>query len=216
MSGLVPAEQALIDRFIGLFPPISLSILDGVVAYAPDHASRRQVPQEERESLAVIDALTGKEHAPTAMGRSRSDAVRLLGRRPGAGLRLGTVAWCGSGTWTRRATSDRCRAMPRRRRGRWPSRPTARPSPVAGDDGAIRLWDARSGQAGRVLTGHPSLVTSIAYSPDGRLLASGGYDKTVRLWDPETGDGLAILAGHQDRVLRRGVLPGRPHARLGG
>ena len=40
----------------------------------------------------------------------------------------------------------------------------------------------------------------MAFSPDGRLLASAGDDGTVRLWDPATGAGLATLTGHTDTV----------------
>ncbi|HSS26218.1 MAG TPA: TIR domain-containing protein, partial [Mycobacterium sp.] len=60
---------------------------------------------------------------------------------------------------------------------------------VAGaDQGTVRLWDADTGQPiGAPLTGHTNKVTSVAFSPDGRRLASGSWDNTVRLWDADTG-----------------------------
>ncbi len=70
---------------------------------------------------------------------------------------------------------------------------------TGGMDGIIHIWDADTGEFLRVLVGHNSYVTGLAWSPDGNTLASAGsFDGTARLWDATTGMTLRILAkGHK-------------------
>jgi WD40 repeat protein len=55
------------------------------------------------------------------------------------------------------------------------------------------LWHRCHQHCRLVLSGHTSRIVSVAYSPDGKQLASGSWDGTVRLWDPATGEELRIF-----------------------
>jgi WD40 repeat protein len=51
---------------------------------------------------------------------------------------------------------------------------------------AICLWDVATGENIHTFWGHTTDVQSLAFSPDGMFLASGGFDGTILLWDVES------------------------------
>jgi len=57
------------------------------------------------------------------------------------------------------------------------------------------------------LRGHEGEIWEIAFSPDGKTLASGSSDNTIRVWDRASGELLRTLKGHSDKVLSMSWSP---------
>jgi len=57
-----------------------------------------------------------------------------------------------------------------------------------------------------VQPGHTEFIHSVAFSPDGKTLASGSNDDTIKLWDINTGQELKTLKGHTSSVRSVSVM----------
>jgi WD40 repeat protein len=54
-------------------------------------------------------------------------------------------------------------------------------------DAAVKITEVATGKTYRMLEGHPGIINTLAFSPDGSSLASGGSDRVIRFWDPRSG-----------------------------
>ncbi|HEY7152662.1 MAG TPA: sigma-70 family RNA polymerase sigma factor [Gemmataceae bacterium] len=85
------------------------------------------------------------------------------------------------------------------------------------NSGNLDLWDAATGKERIALQGGwprrtggggiSGLAMSVAFSPNGKLLAAGRYDHTVKLWNVATGKEKSSLNGHTEPVFSVSFAP---------
>ena len=67
--------------------------------------------------------------------------------------------------------------------------------------GAVKVWDAQTGQELLSLKGHTAGVHSVAFSPDGKRVAAQSQYNTVKVWDAQTGQETLTLKSGRGRGL---------------
>ena len=138
----------------------------------------RTVERERRDAYFHRIALAHRELSADNLGR----ALELLGECPGD-LRQ----------WEWHYLMRLCRVEPVVLRDRAEVNslafsPDGESLASAGGDGAIKVWNSRTGGVTRSLEGaHLGYASSIAFHPDGMHLASVGADGLVKVWDLTTG-----------------------------
>jgi WD40 repeat protein len=73
--------------------------------------------------------------------------------------------------------------------------------------GLLPAWAVAQEKQTDAFKGHDDRVWCLAFSRDGKMLASGSADTTIKLWDAATGNALATLTGHTHWVISVAFSP---------
>jgi WD40 repeat protein len=170
-----------------------------VMAFSPDGEILALGPQDP--ILLLLDAATGSEvHRLRLTENVTNLAFSPDGKTLAGGAGYGTLHFWELATGKERA--------------QWPDRdlrsgsemafsPNGRVLALGDADGMLRLLDTATGKELRRLPGHRSGIKCLAFSADGKTLASGSWDTTALVWDVS---GLLEREGKQPRELEAGQL----------
>ncbi|MBT2224326.1 WD40 repeat domain-containing serine/threonine protein kinase [Nonomuraea sp. NEAU-A123] len=192
---------------------------------APPKSSRPEIP-DHLNSL-VLDLLAKQPHDRPQDAASVAERLRQFPDEPHQGTRRPLVAVIDTPDTPAADRTSPLRAQPVAPRPEQTAPAPAMTSPpaggrvrrrtvlfgglgaaaLAGVSAAVLLLDADSSPHITLATGSDDDVSSVAFSPNGRTLATGNDDYTARLWDVATGHTTATLTGHNNNVTSVAFSP---------
>ncbi len=212
-SGLVDIRDATTGESVSSFRGHDIDVND--VAFGPDGALatagddgavRVWEPADQQEIAGLMGA--GEAWGPSF---AATDSLRFAAAWPDEGMvRVASVADTSkSPTVTEIAVEGGPRDTSLSRDGRSVAIAT-------GDPSAARVVDARTGRTRHRLRGHDAPVNAVAYSPDGRWVATASDDGTVRVRDAETGRSRHTLTDAASAVMGLAWAPDSARLAAGG
>ena len=179
-----------------------------------DSSGNRIVSGSEDKTVKIWDSETGKEIRTFKKQEHRLWAVAFS---PNGKF----IASSGEGPAVNlySASTDECIDLHGHTDGIWAIAFSSDGALIASgsDDKTVKLWDVEEAwisndsakSSANFISlpleeekdkGHEHWVRSLAFSPDGQILASGSEDKTIKLWDVKTGKYLNTFKGHDDKI----------------
>ena len=169
------------------------------MAYSPD--GTRIASGSADQTIRVWDAATDQPLGPPLRGH-KNRVLSVAFSPDGTRIVSGGDDADGPGVGCRDISPDRSSSLGTTARWRaWRSARTEVGSCPAETTRPSAYGMSRPLARSGLLTGHQDWVESVAFSPDGSRVVSGGNDKTVRLWDVATTRQLGLFNGHEDWVM---------------
>lgn len=159
------------------------------VAFSPDGRRLAIAGQDQSVRVWRIDQSEGSGGYTLALPGSKS-AMFDHGGRQIAILSGTTVQWRDAESGELIRTFDAAQGESTTIRGLSPDGTKI----VSTTDAVLKVWDVGSGTIQRELHGHTGTVSQVAFSPDGRLIASADSERTFKVWDVQSGAELQSIS----------------------